>query len=765
MLALIRSIPAVRATFAIALLASLGMCVVPLLAIHGPESALVLGVLLPPMAAFGSARIAQRLRAAGLATSLRVLFEAVLGYGAVLYAIPVLVLALDALRVRNCTPGSGAAFMLLGPAFGVLLACLTGLGIALLVPRPRFVATLALLVPVFTMLLAIWKFWATPSIFAYGHYFGFFPGTVYDENVTIMLPFFSLRVATAAWIAAVVLLLKTFTDPETLRVGRRPGSRLSLIAGLACTALGVTFEVFAVPLGHASSVARIREVLGGEQRSARCQIYFPREQSPAERRRVAEDCDFRVTQAERWLGVTHPEPVVAYLFRSPQEKYALMGAEGTNLAKPWRSEVYVSDPGWPNPVLGHEIVHAVASITGVGPLRVSGKLWGWWPDPALIEGVAVAAAWQPAGGLTPHEWSRALLELGLAPSLRELFGASFLGQQKRLAYTVSGSLLRFVAERWGARAVRQAYATGDVAGAVGVTLDQLETEWHRYLRAQPIAAAALALAEVRFTGPSIFSAVCPHAVAQLRDELRVALGTGADATALQTCGEILAADPQDLGAHAALVGSYARLGKTEDALRELAWLEQRAPKPWVAAAKQALADEAFRSGRLQEAGAEYAELLKQPLEDDQKRLLQVKHLAVTSDNEREREVIFELMIGQPGERADGATAVHLARELGDVRKDGLAPYLEARQLVSQARFRHGAKLLAEARSLGLPTLELRTEALRMEGLARFASGDLEEAERLYRAFGNDGSAAHAAEANDFLERIRFTRKTLISGRP
>src|SRR5262245_14336045 len=255
------------------------MCAVPLLAVHGPESALVLGVILPPMAAFGAARICQRLRASGQAISLRTLFEHALMFGALLFLLPVLVLALDSVRVRNCTPGSGAAFMLLGPGFGVLLACLTGVAVALCVPRPRHVATIALCIPIFTMLAAIGRFYASPSIFAYGHYYGFFPGTVYDENVNITWPFLSLRVGTCAWIASIVLLLKAFIDPDTLRLTTRARSRLSLVAGLSCVAAGLVFAIFSVQLGHTSSVERIREVLGGEYKSARCQLYFPREEN------------------------------------------------------------------------------------------------------------------------------------------------------------------------------------------------------------------------------------------------------------------------------------------------------------------------------------------------------------------------------------------------------------------------------------------------------------------------------------------------------
>src|SRR5687768_825108 len=106
-LALLRAVPAVRATLAIALLATLAMCSVPLLGIHGPESALVLGVLLPPMAAFAAARIVQQLLATERGATLAIAFEQTLLYGAALFLLPLLVLALDALRIRNCSPLEG----------------------------------------------------------------------------------------------------------------------------------------------------------------------------------------------------------------------------------------------------------------------------------------------------------------------------------------------------------------------------------------------------------------------------------------------------------------------------------------------------------------------------------------------------------------------------------------------------------------------------------------------------------------------------------
>jgi hypothetical protein len=480
-----------RTSLAISLLTALGMCMVPLLGVHGAESALVLGVILPPLAALTAARIVHRARRARSAEAnqsaitLVPVLGACLAFALLLFAVPTLVLALNALRVRNCTPLQGLAFMLLGPGMGCMLAAFSGMLVALLVTRVRLAGALALTLPFVPIALTLARFYMGPPIFAYGHFFGYFPGTLYDEGVTITESFLWLRVATSAWILGLALLALGLADPKTLRIGTRAqgGAGVSLAVAAVLLTFGVGMELSAIRLGQRTSRAHIAETLGGSHTSARCKLYFPRELSPADRTRLAEECDFRVGQAERWLGVTHPEPISVFLFRDPNEKYALMGAAGTNLAKPWRSEVYISE--------------SVARAVGRGPLRLSGRAGGLWPNPGLIEGVAVAAAFPTQGGLTPHEWARAMLELGMMPSVAELFGPSFLGQQKRLAYTLSGSLLRFLAETHGNAAVRRAYQSGDLSAALSQPLSAIEAQWHTYLRSLPLPASALAFALLR----------------------------------------------------------------------------------------------------------------------------------------------------------------------------------------------------------------------------------------------------------------------------
>src|SRR5262249_22158625 len=148
--------------------------------------------------------------------------------------------------------------------------------------------------------------------------------------------------------------------------------------------------------------------LGGTRRGKKCVVHLPRELHKDYADRLVEDCDFRVVQMEAQIGVRQREPLHAFFFRSEDEKREWMGASATFVAKPWRNEVYLQLRGWPHPVLAHEVAHVVAGHAARGPFRVSGRYGGLWPNPGLIEGLAVAMAWQSEEGLTPHEWARGL---------------------------------------------------------------------------------------------------------------------------------------------------------------------------------------------------------------------------------------------------------------------------------------------------------------------------------------------------------------------
>ena len=109
--------------------------------------------------------------------------------------------------------------------------------------------------------------------------------------------------------------------------------------------------------------------------------------------------------------------------------------------------------------------------------------------------------------------------------------------------------------------------------------------------------------------------------------------------------------------------------------------------------------------------------------------------------------------------SDAATAMAYIAALAAVRDDGLAAYLDARQLVFRQRFDLALPRILEARRRGLPTDRLREEARRVEAIARFGRGDHASSTRLWREILRDAasSPAESLEASDWLARIRLSR--------
>jgi len=752
-----------RVALAVSAIAGLAMCASPLTGVHGVESGLVLGVLLPPFIAVAAARLVIARRRRGVGVDVGASVAGALKMATLVVGVPILVLWVDSLRIRQCTPGLGLSFMILGPVAGCCAAAVLGALVSVVIRPVRIATAVAVLMPLVAVGTGLYRFWSSPAIFVYGLFAGWFPGTIYDEGTTIPVTYITFRVGTFALCAGLVLLARHALSRSDggLALHRLAQAPFSVGLGLLLLGGAGLIHVNGETLGHRSSAQFIAEELGATSRGERCIIHAPRETRRAVLARLVADCDFRVEQSEEILGVTQREPVTAFFFRSADEKRRYMGAGNTFIAEPWRNEVYLQLRGWPHPVLFHEVVHVIAGNTASGPFQVGGQLGGYLPDPSLIEGVAVAVAWHERDGLTPHQWSRAMVELDLMPPLSDVFGLSFLGQPARNAYTISGSFIRHLLDEHGAEVVREAYRTGDIEAAAGVPLAELERAWRARIDEEPFPEEALALARVRFERASIFSAVCPHEVARLRQRLGADLAAGDADAAVSTCEELLTIDPADIGTRARYAGVLARAGRDEDASATLADLEgdPPAPAPYIVLGHEMVADAEWIGGDTRGAARRYRSLLDRPQTEGARRNLEVKLLAAEEMPEVDAQRILDMLIGHDGVPTDRATGVHHDRELGASRLDGLGPYLEARQLMASARYDLALPRIRESEARGLPTELLERESRRMLGATLIAEGELDEARALFESIRDHEGATvgDRVVAGDWLERIEYLR--------
>jgi tetratricopeptide (TPR) repeat protein len=404
-------------------------------------------------------------------------------------------------------------------------------------------------------------------------------------------------------------------------------------------------------------------------------------------------------------------------------------------------------------VLGHEITHAVLGEVGRGPFSVAATLGGLVPNPGIVEGAAVALAWDLRDDLDPDQWSRIMLDREELPPASAVMSVQFSALPARRAYMSSGSLVRFLIATRGMDALLDAYGKGTIEG-----LDELEAGWHDYLREVPVTPQERGIAEVELARPSIFSAVCPHELAKLRAHLSGDAAARDDLRTIETCRAILEIDEYEPRAQAALVGALARTERANEALAQLDALRaaMSAPKPIVAAALEQYADASWSLGHLEEAAKLYGELLTLPRTDGAARQSEVKELALAG-SPADRDLIYEIFLG----RSSSPVVVHLAHALAASRSDGLGQYLSARQLVGQNRFALALPLLEDATRLGLPTLRLRRELSRVLGRTLFALGRYGESAEVWKRRAWVSRAA-GAEAQRWLERIEYAQTGSVS---
>jgi tetratricopeptide (TPR) repeat protein len=692
---------------------------VPLFDGPGYESALACGLLLPfavsvVTALEVSAAPAQPIASLARGLSIGGVF-ALAAWGTTL---------LHGLRAGFCDFAGGSAHFALGPAAGALVAgawgAVAGNFSSARRRRRLWAVSLAVLGPLASILISVGRFYASPMIFAYDPFVGFFSGTLYDTIIDFSGLVTYRAGSFATLVAAIAIALHLARgDDGRLRIRRpaHPAITAALILGLAGS-LGVTAE--GPRLGHWQTASTIAAALGARTAGARCDVVHPRSMRKDDAERIARDCDAHVAVIERWFGAPfleggRPGRITAFVFESAAQKGALMGAADTFIAKPWRREIYIQAAGYPHPVMGHELVHAVSNAFGRGPFRIAGSLGGLLPDPGLIEGVAVAGS-PPEGDLSGRQWAKAMKDLGILPPLGKLFGLGFLGANAGVAYTVSGAFVGWVHDRYGPDAIRAWYGGRELAAVTGVPWADLERAWHEDLDRIALPDAARAQAKARFDRPAIFGRRCPHVVDACSAQASRLLGAGDEEGAMEAYDQVLALDPHAEGTRVSVARALVRAGKIDEGTRALQTIAGDAAmgRHTRDRAIEDLADLALAAGRGDEAAARYREVMARTVDEDQLRTLDVK-IAAAGDP-RIRPAVVALLVGTPTRGPDRTLALEL---LGGVSErlsgEDLPFYLLARQYVNAGQYEDARERLDRALAApeGIHRVRLETERLRL----------------------------------------------------
>ena len=701
----------------------------PVFSRPGYESALLFGLLIPSITAVSAAL---SLKASG---RIEPQLVSAIGRAGAHAGILTTVLSVHAARVGWCAPGQDLLMLLLGPIAGIVIAAGWGSIAGIIATRAErrrrraaLRVVLALAAPLFGVGVGLVSFYRSPSVFAFDQFVGFFAGSPYDTGFDPTPRLISYRLGTLGLLLFLWALARhtEFDADGRVRFDYRHFDRGVVIIGVLGLGLFGVITSQGEPLGHRSSTAWIRHNLAQTVTHGRCEIVASATQKHGSLQRLAADCDAWLVRLERRIGTQPLEHVTAFVFDSPAQKELLMGAAHTQIAKPWRREIYLNGANYPDDVVGHELAHIVGGQTARGPFKVAGSLGGWLPNPGLIEGLAVALAPDEDGDLTALEWSAALENIGKRPALTQLFSLGFLQHSGTLAYTVAGAFVEWLGEHYGKVAVRRWYAGDSLDGITGHPMADLEQAFVKRLAAVVLPDGAREAALAKFARLGVYSRRCPHAVDRAIAEAEQRLAAGDAEAACRLYDEARRLDTTEIRArfglgecaeHAAATPEHQE--RAEQAYRAIA-ADASQPAPVRQRAREKLADLLLAAGNWEQARPLYDAIAVQTFDVDRRRSLDVKRGAKTKT---EIQAVTTLLLGIKGESAWDVAVRELLRWSSEAPEDGTADYLLGRNYWQKGREAAAVEHLDRALVRGIRLPEVHAEALRQRAIVACSLGD------------------------------------------
>jgi hypothetical protein len=660
-----------------------------------------------------------------------------------LLVVPVGIIFLNGLRRPSCDPSSGAVWLLLLPVPSAMLGAATGAVARSLTSSRVALFLLVIGVEIGTLLFGLSRLYTGPGFFLFDHFFGYFPGPLYDEVVTVTPALLYFRAETVLWALTGMCLCATLGAEWPGERNRAAVSTFFLAAGLT-----IFTVIEGSHLGYRSTDAAVAEALGGVRTIDDLEIHYPREWSDRTIESFAHDAAFRASQVIQALGLQHPPTVKVWVYRSAEEKRRLVGASGTSFSKPWRHEVHINASATPHPVLRHELVHAFAAEIAHGPFGTPG---GLIPNSPLTEGFAVALD-VDSEGLTLAQWAKAMRELHIAPDVNALLStAGFFQAAPYRAYQYAGAFLRFIDEKYGRARLLDLYATGDLH-RIGKP-EAVIAEFNLALDAVTVTPAERATAERALARPSVFHRRCAREVSHLSDEAQTLLSEGRTEDALATYDRVCAMEPDDPALLESLLRAAVRAKNNElrDKTASRIMSHPKTDNVLKATTLMELGDDDWRRGTPQEAAARYASIGELAVDPGTYRLALVKRTAV---NDTALSALLEPLLVENDTEVQQLFAMNDYIEAHPT--DRLVRYLLGRQLMQREALPRGLPLVDLASENLLLDGEMTAEALRLlvkgySELHRCQAAQLEQG----KMASSKATEADRVVAQDWIDRCQF----------
>jgi hypothetical protein len=422
----------------------------------------------------------------------------------VLLLIPFIVSIINSIISGFCSFTDGLLFYLVVTGPSVVIGGALGMIAFGVVSRFGIIIYILLFISVF--LISLFEIYFNPQVYLYNPIFGFFPGTIYDEGLSVDFRLFFYRLLNTIYFFGIILLMYNAikAGKKKLIIWRRVFLSFIIV---------VCFYFFISPAwGFSTTFSKLKNELNVRIETEHFVTYADSEMDENTLKFIALNQEYFYEKLSIFLDEGFETKINSFIFNSSQQKKELFGSGNADVAKPWQKSVYVSEESWEQS-LEHEIAHCFAGRFGWGIFEVASGF-----NPALIEGIAEACDGF-YDEIDIHFLASIAHNNNYKIEISELFlHFSFFGNVSGLSYIYSGSFIKYLIENFGVDKVKRYYRTNDFEKSFGKSINDIEKEYSEFLNS--FAAAVWKDRAVYYFGrKALIQKVCPRYIS---DRLKVA---------------------------------------------------------------------------------------------------------------------------------------------------------------------------------------------------------------------------------------------------
>lgn len=394
-----------------------------------------------------------------------------------------------------CSFTDGLLFYLVITFPSVLIGSAIAFAVFYLIKKFKIISFIVLYLLI--LFISVLEIYLNPQIYLYNPLFAYFPGTIYDEGLSVDLKLILYRIFNLILFVPVLIYFFQQLSNKTSTI--KNIYFLFLVVGISA----VFYFWISPVIGFTTTESRLKDELSINVESQHFVIQADSRIEKEVLQQLVLNQEYYYTQLRNLFSDEPENKINSFLFFDSEQKKNLFGSAAADVAKPWLNSIYVSCDTWEN-TLRHEISHCFTADFGTGVFKLAAGF-----NPALIEGVAEAAdGFYDENNI--HHLASLAYKNDYKIDIAKLFsGFSFFGSVSSLSYIYSGSFIKFLITEYGVEKVKYFYQNKDFKESFSTDIDSVVENYKNYL--ESIADQGTRdKANYYFGRKALISKVCPR---------------------------------------------------------------------------------------------------------------------------------------------------------------------------------------------------------------------------------------------------------------